>query len=289
VNISHSDVEVTAQRSPCRHQAEIDLRSPALGRTVTVRLLTPRGWAPGDGGDWPTLYLLHGGDDDASCWTRHTDIAALALAAGLLVVLPPAGRAGFYSDWRGPDRHGTTPAWERFHVVELRQLIESRYGGGSRRAVAGVSMGGYGAMKYAARNPAMFAAAAAYSGMLHTTRRGTPAFLRLYLRSVGERAPALWESRQDWLDNDPFQFAHRLAQTPVYLAAGNGERASGDPPIKGAWLLERLIAPGTADLAGRLRELGSPLRLSVGPGTHSWPSWQRELNRSWTFLTDSLH
>jgi S-formylglutathione hydrolase FrmB len=290
--MSLPEIRVVAERFLDRHVIEVDVRSAALGRTVSARLLTPSGWAPNSGRTWPTLYLLHGGDATFSCWTEHTDIAERAHAAGLLVVLPEGGRAGFYTDWRGPDHHGTVPHWERFHLVELLNLIENRYGGGAPRAAAGVSMGGYGAVMYAARHPGIFAAVASYSGMLHVTRPGMPTLLRYYLRSVDERLAAMWggrlAQRKRWASSDPYHVAAALAGTPVYLSAGDGNRVPGDEPAPGDRLLERLIGPTTRDLARRLAALGIPVVTSFGPGTHFWPAWRRELDRSWPFLTTAL-
>lgn len=283
---------VVGERFLDRHVFEIDVRSAALGRTVSTRLLTPSGWAPNSGRTWPTLYLLHGGDATFHCWTDHTDIAERAPAAGVLVVLPDGGRAGFYTDWRGPDHYGTIPHWERFHLVELMSLVENRYGGGAPRAAAGVSMGGYGAVMYAARHPGMFAAVASYSGMLHVTRLGMPSLLRYYLHSVDERLAAMWGSRlvhrKRWTSSDPYRVADRLAGTPLYLSAGDGHRVPGDEPAPGDELLERLIGPTTRDLAKRLAALEVPVITSFGPGTHFWPAWRRELDRSWPFLTTAL-
>ncbi|MEO6086980.1 MAG: esterase family protein, partial [Umezawaea sp.] len=61
-----------------------------------------------------------------------------------------------------------------------------------------------------------------------------------------------------------------------------------DPSAPGERLLERLIGPTSRDLARKLAALGTPARTSFGPGTHYWPSWQRELTRSWPFLIDAL-
>lgn len=285
-------LDVEAERFLGPHVVEVDVRSEALGRTVTVRLLTPKDWTPNSVRTWPTLYLLHGGDATPSIWTDRTGIAALALESGVLVVLPEGGRAGFYTEWRRPDQHGTAPNWERFHLVELRNLIEQRYGGGPERAVAGVSMGGYGAMVYAARNPGMFAAVASYSGMLHVNRLGTPTLLRMYLRTVDERISAMWGARllawKRWRRNDPYHLADKLIGTALYLSAGDATRVPGDPPAPGDRFLERLIGPCTRDFARRLTTLGVPATTSFGPGTHDWPCWQRELERSWPFLLNAL-
>ncbi|ALG10692.1 alpha/beta hydrolase [Kibdelosporangium phytohabitans] len=276
-----------------QHVAELDVRSDALDRVVTVRLLTPRDWVPRSSRAWPTLYLLHGGDDGPECWSEQTDINVRAFAAGVLVVLPPAGRAGFYTDWRGPDSQGTTPAWERFHVHELPELIEREFSGSDRRAVAGVSMGGYGAVAYAAKHPGMFVAAASYSGLLHTTRFGRAAVLRFWLRSVGERMRNMWgprwRNRGVWRANDPYWLAEALVTTPLYLSAGDGTRIEGDPPADGEQMIEKFTTPTTRALVKRLERLGHPaMRTSFGPGTHAWPCWQRELDRSWAFLCSAL-
>jgi diacylglycerol O-acyltransferase / trehalose O-mycolyltransferase len=124
-----------------------------------VRLITPVGWSRER--PRPVIYLLHGCCDTYDSWTRETDVETLPQLRDVLVVTPEAGDVGFYSDWlRGP-------AWETFHLEELRALLERDYGAGTRRAIAGLSMGGLGAMGYAARHPGMFGAAASFSGVLH--------------------------------------------------------------------------------------------------------------------------
>jgi diacylglycerol O-acyltransferase/trehalose O-mycolyltransferase len=292
------DIEVVSESFPEPDLAEIRVRSTALNATATVLLITPPGWTPNTERHWPVLYLLHGGDDKPVCWLDRTDIAnrARAVPGGLLVVLPEGGRAGFYTDWRRPQaagwRRSQAPGWHRFHTVELRSLLETRYGAGTSRAIAGVSMGGYGAVMYAARNPGMFRAVASYSGLLHTTRRGIPLLLRYFLHSVGERVNAMWGprwwQRALWAANDPYLLAERLIGTPLYIAAGDGTRVPGDPPVPGDRLLERLIAPTSRDFADRLAALGHAAHTSLGLGTHDWPSWQRELDRSWDLLIDAL-
>jgi len=139
---------------------DLTIRSPALGASAQVRLLTPQGWTAGrTGRTWPVLYLLHGCCDTYDSWERETDLARIPALRDVLVVMPSGGQVGFYSDWLNHGRRGP-PAWETFHLVELRRILERDYAAGTRRAVAGLSMGGLGAMAYAARHPGMFAAAA---------------------------------------------------------------------------------------------------------------------------------
>ncbi|MEV6703815.1 alpha/beta hydrolase-fold protein, partial [Streptomyces sp. NPDC051453] len=160
--------EVVAVTQVAERQVDLSVRSPALGgRTVKVRLLTPDGWNPNDRGrHWPTLWLLHGCCGDYTSWTSRTDVARIDSLRDVLVVMPEAGWNGSYSDWWN-NGNGGDPAWETFHTKELRRLLERDWGAGPRRVVAGLSMGGQGALMYAARHPGMFKAAAAYSGSVH--------------------------------------------------------------------------------------------------------------------------
>ncbi|MFD0541098.1 alpha/beta hydrolase-fold protein [Actinomadura luteofluorescens] len=121
-----------------------------------VRLLLPPGWSRHAERTWPALWLLHGGVDDYTAWTRDTDVAELTAGTGVIVVMPDGGRCGNYSDWWNYG-NGGPPRWETFHMTELRRILERDYRAGTRRVIAGNSMGGLGAMLYAARFPGAFA------------------------------------------------------------------------------------------------------------------------------------
>ncbi len=148
---------------------DLTIESPAVGR-VMVRLLLPSTFETQPATSWPVLYLLHGAGGSHAEWTDNTDVQAVTAPTDLLVVMPDGGSddngtAGWYTDWYNDGNHGA-PAWETFHMTELPQLLERNWQAGDRRAVAGLSMGGYGAMLYAAHHPGAFQAAASYSGVL---------------------------------------------------------------------------------------------------------------------------
>jgi S-formylglutathione hydrolase FrmB len=121
--------------------------------------------APGSGGTddgFPVLYLLHGLSDDATGWTRYTSIERYAGEHGLAVVMPQVQRS-FYAD----EAHGGS--YWTFLSEELPSIVGSFFRVSGRREdtfVAGLSMGGYGAFKWALRQPGRFAAAASLSGAL---------------------------------------------------------------------------------------------------------------------------
>jgi diacylglycerol O-acyltransferase / trehalose O-mycolyltransferase len=182
-----SKIHVLGEQQLSERMVDVTVWSPALRGRTTVRLLLPTHYRDRPEARWPSLYLLHGCCDSYISWTRSTDIEQLSAASDVLVVMPDGGRVGFYSDWL------TGPSWERFHTEELPQLLASRYRASDRRAVAGNSMGGLGALTYTARHPGLFAAAASFSGIVHT--RLSPEESRLYLGlidSEGEHPYAVW-------------------------------------------------------------------------------------------------
>ncbi len=114
------------------------------------------------GGGFPVLYLLHGLSDDSSAWLRFTSIERYAAELGLAVVMPQVGRS-FYADEVHGGRYWT------FLSEELPAVVGSFFNVSDRREdtfVAGLSMGGYGAVKWALHQPERFAAAATLSGGL---------------------------------------------------------------------------------------------------------------------------
>jgi len=275
-------------------QRDLTISSPAMGQAVKVRLLTPDGWdqrRPGQ--HWPVLYLLHGCCDDYTSWIRETDVEDLPALRRVLVVMPDGGRAGFYSDWWNNGRAGP-PRWERFHLRELRSLLEERYGAGPQRAIAGPSMGGFGALSYAARNPGMFRAAASYSGIVDTRFQPNGArIVRGVIQREGGDPDALWgdpqQQEQIWREHNPYDLAERLRPIPVFVSAGDGRPGPLDPPGMTDEYGEGVLVGQSRALVARLRQAGVRVQADLyGPGLHRWPYWQRELHRSLPLLRSSL-
>jgi diacylglycerol O-acyltransferase/trehalose O-mycolyltransferase len=263
---------------------DLTVGSGAVGGDVNVRLLTPVGWSR-DGRRWPVLYLLHGCCDTYVSWTRSTDVETLARLRNVLVVMPEGGEVGFYSDWVDG------PAWERFHLGELRALLERDYGAGTRRAIAGLSMGGLGAMGYAARHRGMFGAAASFSGVLRPL-----ADARWLLELFGQFADdalAIWGDpdarREVWAAHDPTELADRLRGIALFVSSGDGRPGPYEPPGAGGDPLERAVLAESRAFAAALRRLGIPVQIDFyGRGTHAWPYFERELRRALPLLLRPL-
>jgi S-formylglutathione hydrolase FrmB len=288
--------EVVGVTQVAERQVDLSVRSTALGgRTVKVRLLTPDGWDPADRGrHWPTLWLLHGCCGDYTSWTARTDVATTDSLRKTLVVMPEGGWNGWYSDWWNGGKGGD-PAWETFHTKELRQLLERDWGAGSDRVVAGLSMGGQGALLYAARHPGMFRAAASFSGSVHPLYDEAASQRILgYFAGQGDDPLRVWgdpvAQRAVWEAHDPYYLARHLKRLPVYLSCGDGTTGPLDKPGTTSDI-ETDFARQNVALADALDQAGAR-RVTThfyGPGTHSWPYWQRELHHALPMLLGALH
>ncbi|MDP9864737.1 MULTISPECIES: alpha/beta hydrolase [Streptosporangium] len=275
---------------------DIQVSSPSVNAILPVRLLLPRGWSKRAGRTWPVLYLLHGGADNYTSWTRMTDIEEMAEDLDAIVVMPEAGRAGNYSDWYNGGRGGA-PAWETFHTYEVRRLLEIGYRAGGRRAVAGLSMGAYGAMKYAARHPGMFRFAGSYSGVMSTRLPGIPELIMNAQTAERKDPKALWgdpvKNWRVWRDNDPAYLARNLRGTSVYISSGTTSRLGELDPPGAPWSPAHLSEPISAytakDLIAKLRRYGvKPVVHLYKDGTHTWPYWTREFKRSFPMILAAL-
>jgi S-formylglutathione hydrolase FrmB len=261
---------------------DLSVRSPALGATAMVRLLEPQGWKPKPARTWPVLYLLHGCCDTYDSWTRSTDVESWPELKHTLVVMPEGGDVGFYSNWKDG------PAWETFHLTELRRLLERDYGAGQPRAIAGLSMGGLGAMAYAARHPGLFEGAASFSGLLHP--QADAGFLKGLFAQHTPDPDAIWgdpkADRNTWAQHDPTALAARLKGTRLFVSSGNGRPGPLNRGAERDTLIEPTVERESRAFVRRLKGAHIPVRADFyGPGNHDWPYWERELRRSLSTLT----
>jgi len=263
---------------------DLTIESPAVGRTVKVRLLVPNGFDAQPSATWPVLYLLSGASGTYVDITDATDAEALTAATNLLVVMPDAGTGGYYSDWWNGGKGGP-PAWETFHLIELRQLLERNWHAGDKRAVAGLSMGGYGAMEYAERQPGMFLAAASYSGVVDLIGASTTV-LRGW--SSGPWGDAVSEA-DVWKAHDPTTNAAALKGKALYVAYGNGQPGPLDSAGTTTDYTEAGLATLNKTFVHQLEALGIPVTVDAyGPGTHNYPYFERDLQRSLPLLLKAL-
>ena len=257
---------------------DLAIESPSVG-VRSVRLILPASWEEEPDATWPSLYLLHGQGGNYTNWTEDTDIAprvAEELGRDVLMVMPDA-EASYYSDWWNLGEGNEDNAWATFHIEELPAILEADWRADERRAVAGLSMGGFGAMSYAARYPGHFRSAASYSGVLDP------------LGSDWFHDYALWgdkvEQREIWEAHDPVTLAAALEGTPLYVSWGDGREEEGGPVIDS---LEEWLATHSEAFVARLDELGTPVTVESGIGTHTWDTWNPAFESSLPMLLESL-
>ena len=157
--------------APALHPAEprvlrdLAIPSPALGQTIPCSVTLPDDYYRDPTRRFPVLLLLHGTDGTADDWLDAGGLADASNADGTLpfiVVTPGAGNS-WYVD------NGSV-AWETALLDDLLPAIDARFRtiqGRAGRAIAGLSMGGYGAIHLALRHPDQFAAVASLSGALY--------------------------------------------------------------------------------------------------------------------------
>lgn len=273
---------------------QLDVSSAALGRTTRACVLLPRGYASTTRA-YPVLYLLHGAGDDHASWMDLTDVEELTDGLDLIVVMPDAGKApdaGWYSDWAcatspcAPGKTPPGPAWESYHVGELIPLIDGSYrtaASRAGRAVAGLSMGGFGAMSYAARHPGLFGVAASFSGAVDSAD-GSVAQAEAYRRlhdSFGTPDDRVWGEYRDhevrWRDHNPPDLSPNIRQTLLWLSTGNGVPMPGDSPT-GSPVEAGVYAQNLAFHADLVAEGIDHVWRDRGFGTHSWNYWEADLH-----------
>src|ERR1022692_3413049 len=199
-----------------RAQGRIDcnaLESRLLSQTVHYCVMLPPGYDPATAGPsprrYPVLYFLHGlGDNEQTLfkgggWDLIEDLRKMRQVADFLVVTPE-GKRGFYiNSADGRVRYSD------FFIREFIPYIESHYSirrERSERGISGVSMGGYGALRFAFAHPELFSVSAQSAALIVQSPQQTtpmPPQLSGWLGSVFGKPFDL----RHWNQNSPFMLA----------------------------------------------------------------------------------
>lgn len=252
------------------------MESQALGRSLEYSVYLPDGPSRGV----PVVYLLHGRSSDPGEWLRMGMVKATAdrLIAEkrikpMLVVLPAAGNSWYAAG-----------GIETALVRELPAEIEKRWGtraDRSGRAVAGNSMGGFGALRFAFGHPDRYAAAASMSGAYWT--RVVP----------GMKIDAEMEARLARVFagsfGTPFDISRFLAQSPMAIAARAAASPSSPPVYLTVGRDDRFGLASEQDaVASALRRMGHDVTAETTDGDHDWGTWEAALPGVLEFLSRHL-
>lgn len=292
--------------------------SPALGVHKGYLLYLPPSYAREPGRRFPVAYYLHGHGQNESAWVGNGRIDAVIdslIGAGgsELILVMPDGDDGRYTTWAVPVAYQTcagdtrrgwadeapsaycvkTQGYDEYIARDLIAHVDSSYrtlADRRHRGVAGLSMGGYGAVALALRYPEVFSAAASHSGSLSPFYNGPHPYaeparyttsLDSVVRRFGPEAAAIFgRDTSTWRGRDPAHLAQVLLRSPrrahlmpaLYLDVGKKDH---------------LIDPNR-DFHAKLRALGVRHEYREASGGHDWSYWQRNVGQSLAWLMSHL-
>lgn len=262
---------------------DVKLFSTALLTQTDIRVVVPTPDEPFEPDDTPyyragkkyqVLYLLHGGFGDCTVWTRNTGIERFAQQHKLMVVCASVGNS-MYMDMA----HGSQ--FFTYFTQELPAFINYMFPVSTKREdtfIAGMSMGGYGAMRIAFEQPERFSRVITLSGGLDLQglREASRSVLKTPFRMediFGDAPEALAENELCYV------ISKRIAEgTPlpkVYLSCGT----------------EDFLYAVNQAARDRYRALGLDVTYFEGPGGHNWDFWEPEMRKlldTWLPLRDEL-
>ena len=242
----------------------VQFHSQLINSTLPYNVLLPSDYDSSQVSRYPVLYLLHGLTGHYSDWLSRTNLADYASQYRLIIVTPE-GNDSWYID-------STTAPSEKYESYILNELIpdvqkryrtiEARYA----RAIAGLSMGGYGAIKFGLKSPSTFMFVGSMSGAFGVTRfseQDVPSSWQKSLKLFGVVGS---DTRKQ---NDLFELVkqlppNRVASLPFFYFDCGTE----DSP---------LIFPHNRELAALMTEKKIPHEYRELPGDHSWGYWDRQI------------
>ena len=236
------------------------------------------------GKKYPVLYLLHGMTNDNYSWQKDGDVVAMtefAVNTGVIdpfIIVLPSAYMTFYVDdldWSGIPVLEIYPKlkFESFFTKELQPYVEKNFPVLTDRehtAIAGLSMGGYGAWYLGMSAPDKFSKAASMSGALDL-----PAMVAMGDRPGG---PAIWENI--------FGAQRNIADTEsdlVYLydrCVKNGKV----PSLYQSCGTEDFLYPTNVAMRDCLQAKGADLFYSEGTGHHDWDFWDDRIKEMFDWM-----
>lgn len=236
-----------------------DLRfySSSLGREMPYRVFLPANLTPT--AKLPVVYLLHGGGADYRSWSNNSEVSQYALK-GLILVMPEGDDSYFMNEAESPrEKH------EDYITKDLIADVEGRFPARqdrAGRAIIGISMGGFAAVKYAFSHPDLYEFVGALSPSIDVP------FRRYSFRRIGQWwkfrsifGPAGSEERAARDPSMLIRTANRQAIPFIYLTAGQQEP---------------LLGPDR-QFATLLRQYGVGFEFHTEPGWHDWSQWNAQI------------
>jgi S-formylglutathione hydrolase FrmB len=233
--VSGNGITVSGWRWVSGRTLEVDISTAkvapvAINGPNRVRITFPNDYFQSGTTRYPVLYLLHGGAgvNSAQWTTAGGDEENITNGKPLITVMPDGGKVGWYTNW--VDQSQGAQAWEDFHINQLIPWIDANLrtiASKSGRAIAGLSMGGFGAIRYAEDRPDLFAYAGSFSGAVDLGDSGTRSVIteqagQYGFNPYGPFGNPFWPYDGTWNAVNPLNRVTRLAGVSTALYAGGG-------------------------------------------------------------------
>lgn len=271
-----------AQSTGGKSYDNLSIKSTILNKDVNYALYLPPDYETSQR-SYPVLYLLHGYGDNQTGWIQFGEVKAIAdkaIAEGkatpMIIVMPNAEKTWYINDYKGEVR------FEDFFITEFIPAIESKYrsrGTKEFRAVAGLSMGGYGSLIYALKYNNMFTACCPLSPAVFTDDeimamdKESYRFKSLFGGGDGkERLTEHWKKNSvlDIIKNMP---DNQKRAVRFYIDCGDDD----------------FLYKGNAALHTALCDAKIPHEFRMRDGGHTWEYWRTALPSVLEFVSQSFH
>jgi len=254
--------KLKATDSPTANKvATFQLASKLLERSVSYRVIAPAKYETDRASRYAVIYLLHGLFGHFDNWTDKTGLAEYAAPYNFIIVTPEGGDGWWTDSATVPDDR-----YESYIVQELVPEIDKKFrtiADRDHRIVAGLSMGGYGAIKFGLKYPDKFSLVGSFSGALDAPLRlEDNKNLRPSIVSVF--GPDGSTTRKD---NDIFSL----------LRDASPEAVKNIPYIYMACGTEDFLFQTNRDFDNLLIEKKVPHEYRVLPGIHEWAFWDAQV------------
>ncbi len=256
------------QRQPVARIEAVKFESKLVGKPLPYNVVLPPLYdAPQSRAvRYPVIYLLHGLGGGAGDWVSDRARLAAHAAQYRFIIVTPEGGDHWYTD-------SATVATDKFETYILAELIpdvERRYRTlptRDARAVAGLSMGGYGALKFGVKHPQTFILAASLSGAFGAPswNPNDPGLLAFVKPSIARTYGAMDSPTRR--ENDLFKLFSDLAP----------ERFAALPFIYFDCGTEDFLINSNRALSELLLRRKIPHEYRQLPGAHSWPYWDAQV------------
>jgi S-formylglutathione hydrolase FrmB len=246
---------------------------PTHGRTIKYVVLLPADSKSDT--RYPVLYLLHGLYGSHTDWTTRTKLVECSASLPLIIVMPDAENSWYTNSW-----NDSSARFEDFVVRDLAGDVAAKYcADTTRQAIAGLSMGGYGALKFALKYPSKYIFAAGLSSAI-TIPRDIEARERQSLN------PVMIESLHKAFAGSPESFlvandvlalaAHAKGPLPYFYLV-HGVQDSYPPYLLAHRALVEIFQ--SQHIVYEYHEV---------PGEHNWVFWDKEIQQVLSRLMELL-